>query len=131
MCLVVINAVTGELDQNRSQQVAARIGDVVNRARTERVPVAHLHQTRRVTSKGLGVPIGRYEPVFQANDLDAELPPGLIDFIIASPSQLIRLVGAATEQQFNRLHAILRDAGCHAEIESQAVFGPETWDESD
>lgn len=128
MCLVVINTLMADIEPGRSRRLAARVGDLVNRARTKCVPVAHLCPPAPGSIGAIRVPIGRYEPVFQTHDQDGAVPDGLIDFIMASASGSIQLIGAGSERRFNELKTALNKAGFETEIEPDAMIAADLED---
>ena len=120
MRLLVLNPrVTGP-DDLRLGPLAVRIVDLLRRARFAQLPIAHLHEARNGAA-ALSIPIGRYDPVFKADDLARGVPIGLIDYLVASPSKTIKLVGAANRANIKRLRAMLADAGYDADVESQTI----------
>lgn len=117
----MINSFAATKDAQRIQAVSGRIGDLVNQARTSKRPVAHLHQKRLSRASGLRVSIDRYEPVFQSVDLSEGFPDALIEFILASPTRTIQLVGAASRAQFEQLSQLIQIAGYAAKVEPNAI----------
>jgi len=122
MCLLVVNAHASMPDQHRASPVAARISEIVQRARFSEVPVAHLHQVQKGTFAALRIPIGRFDPVFKSENFDYDFPSGLIEFIVRSPSDTINLVGAASLTQFKRLSRLVKAAGYDARLETSAIM---------
>ena len=127
MAILVINTFAKPQDAGSVQSISGRIGDLVNQARTSRTPIAHLHEKRSKSGSEFRIPIGRYEPVFQAMDLRDGVPDELIDFIVGSPSKTIKLVGAASWEQIKRLSGLIHVAGYSAQIEPSAFV--ETYDQ--
>ena len=120
MTILVINSFAEPQDAAALHAVSGRIGDLVNQARFTNTPIAHLHQKRSKRASGLRVPVGRYEPVFQAADLPEDVPDELFDFVVNSPSNSIKLIGAASREQIRRLRGLFDAAGYAAQIESSA-----------
>ena len=89
------------------------------RARLEQLPVAHLLQGARGGPAVLRIPIGRFDPVFKIVDLWDELPAELIEFIAGDPT--INLAGVFRHAQFERLQALLADAGFVARVPQAAL----------
>ena len=121
MSILVINTFAEPQDRRSLRDVSSRIGDLVNQARTSKQPVAHLHQKRDRPAIGLRVPIGRYEPVFRAFDLSDDVPDGLFDFIVNSPTKTIKLVGAASRKQIQSLSGLLALVGYSAQVDTAAI----------
>ena len=121
MSILVINTFAQPQDRGRVDAVSGRIGDLVNEARTSKLPIAHLHQKRDKPESGLRVAIGRYEPVFQAFDLCEDVPEALFDFIVNSPTKTIKLVGAASWKQIKLLSGLIDVAGYSAQVEPSAI----------
>lgn len=129
MSILVINTFAEPQDRRSLRAVSSRIGDLINQARTSQRPVAHLHQKRDRPASGLRVPIGRYEPVFRAQDLiSGDVPEALFDFIVNSPTNTIELVGAASRDQIDKIRGLLDVAGYSAQVEPSAIV--ETSEES-
>ncbi len=121
MSILVINTFAEPQDRRSLNAVSSRIGDLINQARTSKRPVAHLHQKRDRPASGLRVPIGRYEPVFRALDLNGDVPDALFDFIVNSPTKTVELVGAASRNQIQKLTGLLHLAGFYAQVEPSAI----------
>lgn len=121
MSILVINSFAAMKDSKHLQAVSGRIGDLVNQARISKRPVAHLHQKRSSRGSGLRVPIDRYDPVFQSVDLSEGFPDALFEFILASPTRTIQLVGAASRDQFERLSRLIQIAGYAVKVEPGAI----------
>lgn len=121
MSVLVINARAVDPKDRRLIDLTARVRELVRRARFLQMPVAHLHAEKHGAGTALHVPIGRYEPVFKANERGRELPSGLIDFIVRSPSKTIHLVGAASQTYLRYLSQVLTDTGYEARMEAATV----------
>lgn len=121
MCLLVVNTFSVSAAARDLHRVSERIRDLLLSARQVSAPIAHLHQKPLRNGLGLRVPIGRYEPVFRAEEVGARVPDGLIDYIVSSPTPLIKLVGAASQDQFDRLSLTLADAGYSPDLDQTAI----------
>ena len=121
MAILVINSFAEPRDAEAVDVISDRIGDLVNRARFMKTPIAHLHQKRSERASGIRIPIGRYEPVFQTSDLQESLPDEFIDFVVNSSSQTIKLVGAASQEQIKRLRRLFYAAGYAAQVEPTTI----------
>ena len=117
MAILVINSFAEPQDAAAADVISGRIGDLVNRARFMNTPIAHLHQKRSERASGIRIPIGRYEPVFQTDDIQASLPDEFIDFVVNSTTNTVKLVGAASQEQIKRLERFFCAAGYSAQIE--------------
>jgi len=117
MSLLVINGRASGSGDGRLASVSLKIIELIRRARFLQLPIAHVHEAHSGAATRLQVPIGRYDPVFKASSLDGQLPSGLIEFIVRSPSRTIDLVGATSQTQLDQLCRVLRDAGFKPRIE--------------
>lgn len=122
MSLLVVNARAPISSGRRFWSLTERVSDLVRRARVAQLPIAHIHLGDRGTATVLQVPIGRYDPVFNAVDLWHEIPSGLIEFLVNSPTKTINLAGAARDDQFERLCNLFTESGFQPRLQRAALL---------
>ena len=122
MSLLIVNARAPNVPDQRFLPLAERVTDLVRRARIAQLPIAHVHQGVRWAATTLQVPIGRYDPVFNAIDLWHEVPSGLIEFLVDSPSKTINLAGVIREAQLERLCSLLTESGFQPRLQQAALM---------
>lgn len=120
MRFLVLNARAADPDDQRFAPLTDRIIDLLQRARIAELPIAHLHGAQDGAAT-LAIPIGRYDPVYKTDDLKREVPSGLIDYLVGSPSKSINLVGAASRANIKRLSALLADIGFAARMQAETI----------
>ena len=123
MCLLVVCHQVGRLDPIRLASVSETLSSVIDAARVDDRPVAYLQKRQGVGFDGIGVRIGRYEPVFGTSETEETLPEGLIDFILSHSGSRISLAGIADWAKFEEFQSILSKAGLRASIDP-AVISP-------
>lgn len=121
MCLLVVCHHVGRLDPVRLESVSEVLSDVIDAARVDRRPVAYIQKRQGVGFDGLGVRIGRYEPVFGTSETEGILPDGLIDFIVSNAPSRISLAGFADWAKFEEFKSVLTRAGLRASIDAAAI----------
>lgn len=129
MCLLVISNWSEKLDLARRLDVSKRINGLIDQARVARQPLAFLQGTKGVSFDGIGLRIGRYEPIFTASDFGGTLPSGLIDFIVGSAAHEIQLAGVASFNSFERLLGVLHRSGYTTVISAKSVLFVDKLDE--
>lgn len=123
MCLLVVCRQVGRLDPVRLASVSETLSSVIDAARVDHRPVAYLQKRQGVGFDGIGVRIGRYEPVFGTSESEETLPEGLIDFILSHSGSRISLAGIADWAKFEEFQSMLSKAGLRASIDP-AVMPP-------
>ena len=121
MCLLVISNWSEKLDPARLD-VSRRINALIEQARVAQRPLAFLRGTKGVSFDDIGLRIGRYEPIFTANDFGCTLPSGLIDFIVDGAASEIQLAGVASLYSFERLQDVLHRSGYTTIIGAKSVL---------
>lgn len=121
MSLLIVNARAPNVPDQRFLPLAERVTYLVRRARIAQLPIAHVHQGDRRAATALQVPIGRYDPVFNASDLWHEVPSGLVEFLVRSPSKTINLAGLVREGQIERLCRLLTESGFQPRLQRAAL----------
>ncbi len=121
MCLLVVCHHAGRLDPLRLASVSKTLSNVIDAARVDRRPVAYIQKRQGVGFDGLGVRIGRYEPVFGTSETEDILPDGLIDFILSTSDSRISLAGFADWAKFEEFRTVLTNAGLRASIDDAAI----------
>lgn len=99
-----------------SNELRRRIDD----ARVAQRPVAFVHDRQGIGLNGLGLRVGRYEPIF--NNAEFSLPEGLIDFIVSSQDSEISLAGIAELDQFEELQSVLTRSGFPTRLDRSAIL---------
>jgi hypothetical protein len=122
MCLLVISNWSEKLDLARRLYVSRKINALIEQARVAQRPLAFLQGTKGVSFDGIGLRIGRYEPIFTASDFGGTLPSGLIDFIVGSAAREIQLAGVASFYSFERLLGVLHRSGYTTMIGVKSVL---------
>ena len=122
MCLLVISNCNETLDPSRLISVSARINALIDHARVEQRPLAFLQSTHGTSFDGIGIRIGRYEPMFTVRDHGHALPSGLIDFIVGHAASQIQLAGVSALHQFERLGWVLHRSGFTTKIDAECVL---------
>lgn len=122
MCLLVISNCSEKLDRARLQDASQRINALIDQARVARRPLAFLQGTEGVSFDGIGLRIGRYEPIFTARDFGCSLPSGLIDFIVGRAAGEIQLAGVATLHSFECLQSVLHRSGYTTMISARSAL---------
>lgn len=120
MCLLVVCHHAGHLDPIRMETVSETLSSVIDAARVDHRPVAYIQKRQGVGFDGLGVRIGRYEPVFGTSESEDVLPDGLIDFILSNAQSRISLAGFADWAKFEEFRSVLTNAGLLASIDDAA-----------
>ena len=131
MCLLVISNCSEKLDQARVHDASQRINTLIDQARIARRPLAFLQGTEGVSFDGIGLRIGRYEPIFTARDFGCALPSGLIDFIVGRAVDEIQLAGVATHYSFERLQGVLHRSGYTTMMGAKSVLLVDKMDADD
>lgn len=121
MCLLIVCHHVGGLDPADLEIVSDTLSRVIDAARVDHRPVAYIQERDGVGFDGLGVHVGRYEPIFGQSATDGVLPDGLIDFILRSPEPGITLAGFADWSKFKAVQSVLKKAGLFAQIDSAAM----------
>jgi|GEM_PF-3011673 len=111
MCVLVLSNYFEAIDPIAASKVSTQIDELINHARVEQRPVAFLQCKDGRGFGGLGVRVGRYEPIFVLPERGAQLPSGLIEFIVRHAGASIELAGVAAERQFQRLQDTLQRSG--------------------
>jgi len=122
MCLLVVSNYFEKLDPTHLLCVSGRLNAVINEARVDERPVAFLQSQNGASFDSVGVRIGRYEPIFTADDHDNTIPSGLIDFIVGQAANQIQLAGVAALSQFERLGRALHRSGYSTKIEAETTL---------
>jgi len=126
MCLLVICSHAGRLEPSLLEGFSDRLRQIVDSARVDRRPVAYVQRREGISLNGLGLHIGRYEPIFGAFDIESGLSSGLIDFITKSATTHISLAGLADWDQLERFRGLLMRAGFKTEIDPVMISPLET-----
>ncbi|MCR9270607.1 MAG: hypothetical protein ACX94B_07875 [Henriciella sp.] len=121
MCLLVVCHHVGGLDPTVLKTVSDTLSRVIDAARVDQRPVAYIQERQSVGFDGLGLHVGRYEPIFGQSESDGVLPDGLIDFLLRSPETGITLAGFADWSKFEAVQSVLTKAGLCAHIDAAAM----------
>ncbi len=122
MCLLVISNCCEPLDRRRLFNVSERINALIDQARVAQRPLAFLQGTEGLSFDGIGLRIGRYEPIFTVSDFGGTLPSGLIDFIVGRAEREIQLAGVAALSTFERLQRLLHHCGYSTVIGAESAL---------
>ena len=122
MCLLVISNCFEAPDRDQLHDISENINALIDRARVARRPLAFLQGPEGVSFDGIGLRIGRYEPIFTVGDFGGTLPSGLIDFIVGRSERQIQLAGVAEFSRFERLRRLLRRCGYTATMDFESVL---------
>ena len=122
MCVLVVSDYPPALDAACLSRVSVHIGERVCFARMEQRPVAFLHHRDGSGFGGMGVRIGRYDPIFTMSACGSVLSAGLTEFIVRNAAQPIHLAGIATVRCFSRLRRILERSGYSIEMDPKSTL---------
>lgn len=111
MCVLVLSTYFETIDPLAASKVSTQIDALISRARVDQRPVAFLQCKAGPGLGGLGVRVGRYEPIFVLPETGTKLPNGLIEFIVRHAEASIELAGVAAWRQFQRLQDTLKRSG--------------------
>jgi hypothetical protein len=111
MCVLVLSNYFEAIDPLAASRVSTQIDELINRARVDQRAVAFLQCKEGRGFGGLGVRVGRYEPIFVLPERGAKLPSGLIEFIVRHAEASIEIAGVAAWRQFQRLQDTLQRSG--------------------
>ncbi len=122
MCVLVVSDYPPALDAACLSQVSTHIGELICFARMEQRPIAFLHHRDGSGFGGMGIRIGRYDPIFTMSASGDVLSAGLAEFIVRNARQPIHLAGIATAPCFSRLRRILDRSGYAIEMDQRSTL---------
>lgn len=108
------------LDPSGLSKLGNKLRRRIDDARVAQRPVAFVHDRKGIGLSGLGLRIGRYEPIF--NNAEFSLPEGLIDFIVSNSDPEISLAGIAELNHFEELQSVLTRSGFPTRLDRSAIL---------